>query len=120
MLGNYQNGKPALVLRGKTLFCGTAGVPYQLYAHMAKIAGVKIYTDSPAAVYANGAYVSITPTELQDGQIRKLNIDTHSDAEVFDALTGKKLGEHGKATIEMKRGGSKLLRLGNGNSDIKK
>ena len=120
VLGNYQNGKPALVLRGKTLFCGTSGIPYQMYAYMAKLSGAKIYTDSPAAVYANGAYVSITPTELQDGQIRKLNIDTHSDAEVFDALTGEKLGEHGRASIEMKRGDSKLLRLGNGNIDIKK
>ena len=87
---------------------------------MAKIAGVKIYTDSPAAVYANGAYVSITPTELQEGQIRKLNIDTHSDSDVFDALTGEKLGEHGKVSIEAKRGRSLLLRLGNGNSDFKK
>lgn len=120
LLANYPNGKPAVVLRGKTLFCPTAGVPYQLYAHMAKIAGVKIYTDSPAAVYANGAYVSITPTELQDGQIRKLNIDTHSDSDVFDALTGEKLGEHGKVSIEAKRGRSLLLRLGNGNSDFKK
>lgn len=120
LLANYPNGKPAVILRGKTLFCPTAGMPYQLYAHMAKIAGVKIYTDSPAAVYANGAYVSITPTELQDGQIRKLNIDTHSDSDVFDALTGEKLGEHGKVSTEAKRGRSLLLRLGNGNSDFKK
>lgn len=120
VLGNYQNGKPALVLRGKTLFCGTAGIPFQMYAYMAKLSGAKIYTDSPAAVYANGAYISITPTEMADGETRTVKIDARSDAEVFDALTGKKLGEHGKATIEMKRGGSKLLRLGNGNSDIKK
>ena len=57
---------------------------------------------------------------MADGETRTVKIDARSDAEVFDALTGKKLGEHGKATIEMKRGGSKLLRLGNGNSDIKK
>ena len=58
--------------------------------------------------------------ELQEGQIRKLNIDTHSDSDVFDALTGEKLGEHGNVSIEAKRGRSLLLRLGNGNSDFKK
>ena len=120
VLGNYQNGKPALVLRGKTLFCGTAGIPYQMYAFMAKLSGAKIYTDSPAAVYANGAYISITPTELADGETRTVEVDAHADADVFDALTGEKLGEHGKASIKMKRGDSKLLRLGNGNADIKK
>lgn len=120
VLGNYQNGKPALVLRGKTLFCGTSGIPFQMYAYMAKLSGAKIYADSPAAVYANGAYISITPTEMKSGETRTVKIDARADAEVFDALTGEKLGEHGRASIEMKRGESKLLRLGKGNSDIKK
>lgn len=120
VLGNYQNGKPALVLRGKTLFCGTSGIPFQMYAYMAKLSGAKIYADSPAAVYANGAYISITPTEMKSGETRTVKIDAHADSDVFDALTGEKLGEHGRASIEMKRGDSKLLRLGNGNIDIKK
>lgn len=113
VFATYKNGKPALVLRGKTLFCGTSKIPYQMYKKMAEIAGVKTYTNSPAAVYKNGNYILITPTEFADKEHRTVEINTYSDKDVFDAITGEKLGKGPLLKFEMQKGQNKILRLGN-------
>ena len=120
VFATYPNGKPAVVLRGKRLYCGVSHIPAEIYRHMAKLAGIHIYADTPAAVYANGAYIHITPADIPEGETRIVNVDTNSDKPVFDALSGKKLSDGSKISFKMKKGQSKILRLGDGNTDFAK
>lgn len=110
VLAKYSNGKPAVVLRGKKLFCGIGNIPAELFRHMARIAGVRIYTDSPAAVYANGTYIHVTPVDIPDGETRDVAVDVHSSADVFNALTGEMLGTGPKISLKMKKGENVLLK----------
>ena len=120
VFATYPNGKPAVVLRGKRLYCGVSHIPAEIYRHMAKLAGIHIYADTPAAVYANGAYIHITPADIPEGETRIVNVDTNSDKPVFDALSGEKLSDGSKISFKMKKGQSKILRLGDGNTDFAK
>ena len=119
VLAVYENGMPAVVLRGKHLFCGVADIPFKLYWHMLKISGAHMYAQSPVSVYASGAYVSVTSVDEGD-KARGIEIDVNSDKEIFDALTGEKLGKGPKITLNMKRGDNRVLRLGAGNSEFAK
>lgn len=47
-------------------------------------------------------------------------LNVHSDKEIFDALTGERLGKGPHITLEMKRGDNRILRLGKGNRDFVK
>ena len=119
VLAVYENDMPAIVLRGKHLFCGVAHVPRELYLHMAKISGVHVYTDTPASVFASGAYISVTA--LRETDLSKpLRLDIPSDKDVFDALTGEKLGKAPTLELKMKVGDNRILRLGKGNSEFAK
>ena len=115
----YSNGMPAIVLRGKHLFCGVSQIPPALYTHMYKVAGVHIYSEQPLCVYANGAYISVT---CIDGiaTLHDIKLNIPSDKEVFDAITGEKIGTAPNVVLKMKKGDIKMLRLGNGNIDLKK
>ena len=85
---------------------------------MYKVAGVHSYSEQPLCVYANGAYISAT---CIDGNTTphdiKLNIP--SNKEVFDAITGEKIGVAPNIVLKMKKGDIKMLRLGNGNIEFK-
>ncbi len=117
VLAVYENGMPAVVLRGKHLFCGVADIPFQIYWHMIKISGAHMYAKIPMSVYANGAYVSVTALG-KDNAVRPVEIDVKSDKEIFDALTGEKLGVGPKITLNMKGGDNRVLRLGKGNAEF--
>lgn len=114
VLARYADGSNAVVLRtsGKhpQMFAGTTVVPESLYRLMAVFSGVHVYTKQPAAVYANGAYVSITATT---SEVHK--IDFGREVEAFDALSGERLGKARVFEFEMNKGDVKFLRLGAGN-----
>ncbi len=118
VLAEYPNSMPAVVQRGKRVFCGVSQIPAELYGHMIKISGAHQYGKYPLCVYANGAYVSVTCVDGIDA-VHDIEIDVNSDREIFDALSGEKLGKGPKITLKMKRGDNRVLRLGKGNSDLK-
>ena len=62
--------------------------------------------------FANEPYISITCTD-DDRNPHDIALNLHSDKEVFDALSGKRLGKGPFITLKMKRGDNRLLRLGN-------
>ena len=116
ILAKYSNGLPAVVCRkeaGKKpqIFCGTAAVPMELYRYAAKMAGVHIYTEQPASVFANGAYaiVSSTTQELH-------TLDFKTNQKIYDAQTDEYLGTGPVIKLDMKKGDSKFIRIGGGNS----
>lgn len=109
VLAKYSNGANAIVLRNSgghpQLFVGIPFVPPELYRFMAKISGAHVYTDGNAAVFANGGYVSITANETA-----KFDVDFGFEANVFDALTGEKIGSGRVLKFDMKRGDTLFLR----------
>ncbi|MBE6412546.1 MAG: hypothetical protein E7036_08360 [Opitutales bacterium] len=115
---NYENGKPAVVLRGKHLFCGVAQIPLSLYTHMYKVAGVHIYSEQELCVYANGAYISVTCVD-NNTTPHDIKLNIPSNKEVFDAISGEKIGIAPNIVLKMKRGDIKMLRLGKGNAELK-
>lgn len=79
---------------------------------MFKVAGVREYSNQKLSVFANEPYISITCTD-DDRNPHDIALNLHSDKEVFDALSGKRLGKGPFITLKMKRGDNRLLRLGN-------
>ena len=117
VLATYSDGSPCVVLRGgkhPQLFCGVTVIPTELYRYMAEVSGAHVYCRQDAAVYANGAYVSLTATK--DGEHI---VDFGGKAEIFDALSGKKLGDSNVLKINMKKGDCRFFRVGGGNAEIK-
>ena len=106
ILAKFNDGTPAIIERGKNIFCAIPTMPSELMRYAAKRAGAHVYTDAPAAVYANGKYVSICATA--DGPYEIDLGDTYKIREVFD---GQDLGVSRKINFEMKKGDIKFLRL---------
>lgn len=108
VLAEFSDGLPAVVLRtsGKTaqLFCGVPEIPRELYRYMMKLAGVHIYTDDNASVYANGKYISVVA--LGDGAV---NLDIPATGDVYDAVDGGVVGKAPKVRLDMKKGDVFLL-----------
>lgn len=119
VLATYENGKPAVVKRGKHIFCAVADIPKELYKHAIDISGAHVYAKSEQAVWASGGYVSITCT---DGikELHDVEMTIPSNKEIFDAVSGEKLGKAPKLILKMKRGDNRILRLGKGNKEYSK
>lgn len=119
VLALYENGEPAIVLRGKKLFSGIDAIPSQLYGLMLKLSGVHLYSKQPLCVFANGAYVSVTCID-SDNSPHDIELSLPRSGEIFDAFTGKLIGNGKTITLKMKRGDNCVLRMGKGNADILK
>jgi hypothetical protein len=107
----FANGKPAFVLRGKTMYCAFPVIPQEIFREMAKVAGVHIHTDIPSAVYSNGKYISLTPTDIPDDEIRDMTFTIPQDKEIFDVISGEKLGKK-SFTKKVKKGDTFFLKIG--------
>ncbi len=118
VLALYKDGSPAVVLRGNKLFCGVADVPQELVRHMVNISGAKVYSKSPISVFANGAYISATSLD-EDPSTKSVEINTFYNGQIFDAISGRKLGNGPVIKLDMKLGDTVMLRLGEGNAQIK-
>ncbi len=119
VLAKYSNGKNAVVLRRagekSKMFVGTTMIPTELYRHMAAVSGLHIYTKQPAAVYANGGYVSVTANSSEPHEI-----DLGYKNNVYDAVSGKRVGKGPVLKFDMEKGDVKFLRLGKGNESADK
>jgi len=108
VLAEYADGQPAIVLRpGKVpaLFCGTPIVASVLYRRFAEYSGIKMYTDRPAYVLANGNYLSICAPE--DGVYK---INTGWSGEIIDGIEKKTLGLGPSIKLSLHKGQIVLLR----------
>ena len=109
VLASYSNGLPAIVLRpGKypSLFCGGSTIPSVLYRHVARMAGVHLYTDKDANVYANGRYVAVSAA--QDGE---LTLNVGASGKLWDEFASKSLGYGPKLKLKLFKGETRLIRI---------
>ena len=110
VLARFSNDAPAIVLRpnGKysQLFVAVPNVPPVLYKHMMKLAGVHVYTNDNASVYANGNYISVVA--LGDGIV---NLNIPSTKDVYNAVSWKKIGKAPNLKLDMKKGDCLFLKL---------
>ena len=110
VLANYNNGKPAIVVRYSgskpQIFCGITLLNQQATACFGKIAGAHQYVDNNAVATANANYVAFHTTK--DG---KHTLTLKEEAEVFDVLENKKLGRFKTKTFDLKKGDVKLFKL---------
>ena len=67
---------------------------------------------------SSGAYISVTCTDGGDSP-QDVDLNIPSNRDVYDALTGEKLGKAPNITLKMKLGDNRVLRLGRGNADFK-
>ena len=111
VLGTYPDGSAALVLRkretGASLFAGAPGLTTSVLRLAAKQAGVHLYCNTVCNVYANGPFIALHAA--QDGPVE---LDTGSDQPVTDLITGVTLGQGPKVTLSLKRGETRVLRVG--------
>ena len=114
VLAKYYTGEPAVVLRktGKypQMFCGATIIPQELLRYMAKECGIHSYTQQPASVYANGAYVSITAHTKETH-----TIDFATNKKIYDVFTGEELGQGPILNFDMDVGEVKFVRIGKRN-----
>jgi beta-galactosidase len=110
VLARYETGEAAIALRklpdGFSLFCGTPSLSPALLRAAARLAGVRLYTQTDAIVYANGPYLTLHA--IADGSIA---INTHCKGRVQDGLSGEHCGSGPNVTISLKKGQTKILRL---------
>ncbi|MES2310420.1 MAG: hypothetical protein V4507_16325 [Verrucomicrobiota bacterium] len=93
VLGVLEDGSPAVVMRrnangGVSLFCSVPDLPTELIRFVAKNAGVHLYANSDAHVWANGPLLSIHSTG--EGS---LDLNLPQKSKVFDLITGTVVGE---------------------------
>ena len=110
VLARFSTDEPAIVLRPNEkcpqLFVAIPEVPRELYKHMIKLAGIHVYTNDNACVYANGNYLSVVAL---DNGIVNLNIPSTKD--VYDAVSWKKIGTAPNLKLDMKKGDCLFLKL---------
>jgi hypothetical protein len=107
-LAAYADGSAAVALRqtpdGLSLFVGPPGLTSELLRTAAKKANVRLYTKVDCNVYANGPYLALHAS--QDGPVE---VDTGQSSAVFDLLSGERLGQGPRITLQMKHGDTRIL-----------
>ena len=110
VLAKYPNGKPAMVLRtsGKRpqIYIGPTQLSPEVCRAIAKICGVHSYVDNEAVAFANGGYLLVYATKDGDH-----TVSLKTEADVEDALAGKKLGRFKTKTFPLKSGDVLLMKL---------
>ena len=112
-LATYSDGTPAVALRrsdkGIDVFVGVPQLTPELVRVLARMAGVHLFTEGKAAVWAAEGYVS-----LQAHEAGPLVLDTGKRGKVIDALDGRTLGDGPKVTLTLKKGEVRILRCEDG------
>jgi hypothetical protein len=108
-LATYADGSPAVAMRrsgaGLDVFVGVPKLTPELVRALAKIAGVHLFTEGNATVWAAEGFIS-----LQAHEAGPLVIDTGKPGPVVDALDGKPLGEGPKVTLTLQKGEVRVLK----------
>jgi hypothetical protein len=102
-LATYSDGTPAVVVRrsekGIDVFVGVPQLTPELVRALARMAGVHVFTEGKATVWAAEGHLS-----LQAHEAGPLVINTGKKGAVVDALDGKALGEGPQVTLTLKKG----------------
>lgn len=110
-LAVYADGSAAVALRrsadGDSLFVGPPGLAPQLVRLAARRAGVHLFSQVDANVWANGPYLSVHAA--QDGP---LTLDTGRAAPIVDLLSGKALGRGPQITLPIQKAQTRVLEIG--------
>ncbi len=92
VLATYSDGSPAVAMRksdrGMDVFVGTPQLTPELIRALAREAGVHLYTEKDAGIWAAESVLSVH--DVGEGS---LALDIGSDSPVFDALSGVALGK---------------------------
>jgi len=110
-LATWPDGTAAVALRqtadGWSLFVGPPGLTTDLLRLAARRAGVHLYTQTDCNVYANGPFLV-----LHAAQNGPIDINTGCIDEIVDLLTGERLGAGPEVTLPLKKGETRVLRVG--------
>lgn len=108
-LATYADGTPAVAVRrsekGIDVFVGVPQLTPELLRALARLAGVHLFTEGNATVWAAEGFLSVQAHE--SGPLR---IDVGRKGAVADALSGKALGEGPQVTLTLKKGEVLVLR----------
>lgn len=108
-LATYKDGSPAVAVRrsphGLDIFLGVPALTPELVRAFARMAGVHLFTETNAAVWAAEGFLSI-----QAHSSGPLMIQTGNSRSVVDALTGTKLGHGPSIPLPMEAGEVRVLR----------
>jgi len=109
VLARYDDDSPAVLLRngpqGKDVFVGVPQFTPAVVRALARLAGVHLFSDTDACVWAAEGWMSVHAVE--DGP---LILRTGRTTPVVDALTGKRLGTGPEVKIDIRKGQTRLLR----------
>ena len=108
-LATYGDGSCALAFRrsesGTDVFLGVPELTPALVRALARIAGVHLFTEVDASVWAADPYLCIHA--MEDGAV---TISTGRAQPVLDALEGTRLGEGPRLVLNMRKGATRVLR----------
>jgi hypothetical protein len=108
-LATYSDGTPAVAVRrsekGTDVFVGVPQLTPELVRALAKLAGVHLFTEGKATVWAAEGYIS-----LQAHETGPLVVHTGRQGRVFDAIDGKALGDGPQVTLTLKKGEVRVIR----------
>ncbi len=111
-LATYSDGTPAVAVRrsekGIDVFVGVPQLTPELIRALAKVAGVHLFTEGKATVWAAEGYIS-----LQAHETGPLVLNTGWQGKVNDALDGKLLGEGPEVTLTLKKGEVRVIKYPN-------
>jgi hypothetical protein len=105
----YSDGSPAVVVRrtarGLDAFVGIPKLTPELLRALAKLAGVHVYTEGKATLWAVDGYLS-----FQAHEAGPLTLDVGQAKPVLDALDGRTLGTGPTLTLTVRKGETRVLR----------
>ena len=118
-LATYSNGSPAVAVRqsanGTNVFVGVPQLTVELVKALARIAGVHLFTEGNATLWAAEGYLSVQ--SQQDGP---LLINTGENGTVVDALNGKVLGVGPEVTLNLEKGDVSVIKYQDIGNNFKK
>ncbi|MDR3708484.1 MAG: beta-galactosidase [Capsulimonadaceae bacterium] len=108
-LATYPDGSVAVAMRktptGTSIFVGPPRISAELVRMAARNAGVHLFTQTDATVFANGPFLTVHATTGGP-----LTIDTGKDSEIVDVISGAKLGKGPGLTLPVAAGDTRVLR----------
>ena len=108
-LATYSDGSPAVAVRrsgkGIDVFVGVPQLTPELVRALARIAGVHLFIEAKASIWAAEGYLSLQAHE--DGP---LVVHTGGKGPVVDALDGKTLEEGPNVTLTLKKGEVRVIK----------
>jgi hypothetical protein len=108
-LATYSDGTPAVAIRrsekGIDVFVGVPQLTPELIRALANLAGVHLFTEGKATVWAAEGYIS-----LQAHETGRLVLNTGPQGKAVDALDGKALGDGPEVTLTLNKGEVRVIK----------